>query len=386
MSYKIKYILPAKEPLLSRRNRIIPVSEPLLKGNELKYLTRCIKTGWISSLGGYVLEFEKQFAKYCQAGYGISCSSGTSALHLALAALSIGKGDEVIIPAFTMISTANAVTYQGARPVLVDSEKETFNIDPQKIEAKITKKTKAIIVVHTYGHPADMDKILKLARKYSLYVIEDAAEAHGAEYKGKKVGSIADAGCFSFYGNKIITTGEGGMVVTNNRKIKERTGYLRDLAFSKERHFWHKDLGFNYRMSNLQAAVGLAQLEKIGEYVRIKRRNAGLYQEHLCGIEGITLPDEKEYAKNVYWMYAILIEEAFGISKDRLRRKLTQKGIETRNFFIPIHLQPIYRKTCKGCFPVAEELCRKGLYLPSGLNLKEENIEFIAKSIKGQAR
>jgi len=382
----IKDILPAKEPLLNTRYRTISVSNPLFKGNELKYVTKCIKTGWVSSLGGYVEEFENKFSRYCEARYGISCSSGTTALHLALASLGIGKDDEVIIPTFTMISTANAVTYQGAVPVLIDSEENTFNIDPEKIEEKITKKTKAIIAVHIYGHPADMDKILKISKKYNLYVIEDAAEAHGAEYKGKRAGGLGDVGCFSFYGNKIITTGEGGMLVTNNRRIKEKAGYLRDLAFSKERHFWHKELGFNYRMSNLQAAVGLAQLERIDVLIRIKRNNAKLYDTLLRDIRGIILPKEENYAKNVYWMYAILVEDSFGISKDELRKRLARRGIETRNFFIPIHLQPIYFKICKGQFPVAEELCKKGLYLPSGFNLKKNEIKFIAKTIREAAR
>ena len=386
MKQKIKRILPGREPVLNHKCKTIPVSEPMLKGNELKYIARCIKTGWISSLGGYVREFENKFSAYCGVRYGISCSSGTAALHLTLASLGVGKGDEVILPAFTMISTANAVMYQGAVPVLADSQRSTFNIDPDKIEEKISRKTKAIIVVHTYGHPADMDRILKIARRRGIYVIEDAAEAHGAEYKGRKVGSLADAACFSFYGNKIITTGEGGMLVTNNKKAKERSEYLRDLAFSKERHFWHKELGFNYRMSNLQAAVGLAQLENIDQFIKIKRRNAGLYNALLKDTSGISLPKEEDYAKSVYWMYGILVEDEFGISRDELRRRLARVGIETRVFFIPMHLQPIYTKICKGDFPVAEELCKKGLYLPSGLTLKKKDIAFIARCIKEQAK
>lgn len=392
MPQNVKTILPAKEPVLNHRYKIIPVSKPLLKGNELKYVTRCIKTSWVSSLGRYVEQFEEKFSRYCGARYGISCSSGTAALHLALVSLGISKGDEVIIPTFTMISTANAVTYTGAKVVLVDAEPRTYNIDVKRIAEKISCRTKAIIVVHTYGHPADMDKVLKIAKKYKLYLIEDAAEAHGAEClpagrqgKGRKVGGLGDVGCFSFYGNKIITTGEGGMLVTKNRVIKERAEYLRDLAFSKERHFWHKDLGFNYRMSNLQAAVGLAQLERISELIRIKRRNARIYNMFLKDIKGLILPKEENYAKNVYWMYAILVEDNFGVSRDDLRKELAQKGIETRVFFIPIHLQPIYSKICKGHFPIAEKLCIKGMYLPSGFTLKKNDIEFIAKTIKKAA-
>lgn len=378
-------ILPAPEPKLSPKCRIIPVSQPLFAGNEIKYLTHCIKSGWVSCLGGYVTKFEERFAAYCGVRYGVSVSSGTTALHLALASLGIKKGDEVILPAFTMVSTANAVVYQGARPVLVDSVRDTLNLDPDKIEEKITKRTKAIIAVHIYGHPADMDKIMRIARRHKLYVVEDAAEAHGANYKGRKAGSLGDIGVFSFYGNKIITTGEGGMLVTSNQKLKEKAEYLRDMAFSKERHFWHKELGFNYRMSNLQAAVGLAQLERIEKLIAIKRGNAALYCRYLQGIKGISLPKEKPYARCVYWMFGILVEDNFGISKDELRKRLAQKGIETRNFFIPMHLQPIYARRCKGSFPISEELCRKGLYLPSGFNLREKDIRFIARSIKGDA-
>ncbi|MDP3789898.1 MAG: DegT/DnrJ/EryC1/StrS family aminotransferase, partial [Candidatus Omnitrophota bacterium] len=260
--FSLKDILPSSEPRLKPSIRKIPVSEPLLKGNELKYLTKCIKSNWISSAGNYVERFEKKFSRCCEAGYGIACTSGTTALHLALTGFGIGRGDEVIIPTFTMIATANAVSYTGAKPVLVDSEPRTWNIDPAKIEEKITRRTKAIIAVHTYGHPAEMDRIRAIAKRYRLFVIEDAAEAHGAEYKGKRAGSIGDAACFSFYANKIITTGEGGMITTNNKKFAEFTGNLRDHAFSKERHFWHKYLGYNYRMTNLQAAVGLAQAER----------------------------------------------------------------------------------------------------------------------------
>ncbi|MCK4648321.1 DegT/DnrJ/EryC1/StrS family aminotransferase, partial [bacterium] len=245
-------IIPGPEPKMKVK---IPVCEPKLEGNELKYVTECIKTNWISSRGDYIEKFEKMFSKCCGARYGIACTSGTTALHLALASLDIGKGDEVIIPAFTMIATANAITYTGARMVLVDSEPKTWNIDPEKIERKISKRTRAIIPVHTYGHPANMDKILALAKKYDLFIIEDACEAHGAEYKGRRIGSLGDVACFSFYANKIITTGEGGMLTTNNKEIAQRARTLRNYAFSQERHFWHKYLGFNYRMTNLQAAI-----------------------------------------------------------------------------------------------------------------------------------
>jgi len=365
---------------------MIPVCEPLLAGKELEYVSDCLKTNWISSVGKYVVEFEQKFAEYCNCKYGISTTSGTTALHLAVAALGIGKGDEVIVPAFTMVAPLFAVVYTSAEPVLVDAEPETWTIDVTKIEEKITPRTKAIMPVHIYGHPCDMEPIMDLAGKYKLYIIEDDAEAHGAEYKGRRVGSFGHVNCFSFYGNKIITTGEGGMVVTNDSKIAKKARTLKDMAFSSERRFLHADLGFNYRMTNIQAAIGLAQLEKIDELIERRRAHAHLYHELLKNIEGIRLPIEKEWARNVYWMYSILIEGEFGIGRDELMAKLLEKGIETRTTFIPMNKQPIFHKM--GLFredkcPIAEELSRKGLYLPSGSGLSDEQIKNICDTIKG---
>ena len=365
---------------------MIPVCVPLLGKKELEYVTDCIKTNWISSKGKYVEEFEENFAGYCWCKYGVSTTSGTTALHLALESLNIKKGDEVIIPASTIIATAFAVLYCGATPVLVDAEQETWNTNVDQVEEKITNRTKAILPVHIYGHPCDMDPIMKLARERDLYVVEDAAEAHGAEYKGRKAGGIGDVGCFSFYANKIITTGEGGMVVTNDEEIAERAKSLRNLCFPKEKRVYlHSGVGYNYRMTNIQAAIGLAQFEKIDELAEMRRRNAHLYNECLKDIEGITLPVEKEWAKNVYWMYSILIEDEFGITRDELMMELEKRGIETRTFFIPMHEQPVFQKMglFKGeRYPVAEELARKGMYLPSSSGLKEEEIGYISDSIK----
>jgi len=359
----------------------IPVCEPFLTGKEMEYVMDCLRTNWISSAGKYVNEFEQRFAEYIGCKYGISTTSGTTALHLALAALKIGRGDEVIVPAFTMIAPVFAVVYTGAKPVLVDADPETWNIDVNKIEEKITPNTKAIIPVHIYGHPCDMDPIMEIAEKYNLWVIEDTAEAHGAEYKGKKVGSFGHVSCFSFYANKIITTGEGGMIVTNDEKIAERARRLKDQAYSPERRFLHTDIGFNYRMTNIQAAIGLAQLEHIDEFVERRRRNAYLYNSRLKDVPGITLPPEKEWAKNVYWMYSILIEEnEFGMSRDELMERLKGRGIETRTFFIPMHEQPAFLNLglFKGeRYPVAERLGKQGLYLPSSTGLKKEEIEYI---------
>jgi perosamine synthetase len=366
------------------RRAIIPVCEPTLGGNELKYVTRAVETNWISSAGGFIRDFEARFAEACGVQYGVACANGTVAMHLAMATLGLEPGDEVIIPTFTMIATANAVTYCGATPVLVDQEPEYWQMDLNHIEAKITPRTRAIVPVHIYGHPVDMDPLLELAERHGIVVIEDAAEAHGAEYKGRRAGGLGHAAGFSFYGNKIITTGEGGMVTTDDREIARLAWNLRDHAFSNERHFWHRYVGFNYRMTNLQAAVGLAQVEQLDGFVEARRRNAAEYSCRLHGIPGIRTPAEAEWAKNVYWMYGILVDEAaYGMSRDQLRVVLADAGIETRNFFIPMHCQPIYWKQYKGeRYPVAENLCRQGFYLPSASSLTLEQIEYITGVIR----
>ena len=364
---------------------MIPVCVPLLGEKELEYVTDCIKTNWISSKGKYVAEFEEKFAKYCGCKYGITTTSGTTALHLALASLNINKGDEVIIPSSTMIATAFAVIYCGAKPVLVDAEPETWNMDVGKIEEKVTERTKAIMPVHIYGHPCNMDSIMELASEHDLYVVEDAAEAHGAEYKGRKAGGIGDIGCFSFYANKIITTGEGGMIVTNDKKVAERAKSLRNLCFPKEKRIYlHSEVGYNYRMTNIQAAIGLAQFKRIDELAEMRRRNAHLYNKYLEGVEGICLPVEREWAKNVYWMYSILVEDGYRMSRDELMDRLMEYGIDTRMFFIPMHEQPVFWEM--GLFegeryPVAEELSRKGMYLPSSSGLKENEIKYVCEAI-----
>jgi perosamine synthetase len=301
---------------------------------------------------------------------------------LALAALGIGAGDEVIVPTFTMIATAYAVDYLGATPILVDSEPETWNLDVAQIEAKITPRTKAILVVHVYGHPADMDPILAIARRHGLYVVEDAAEAHGAEYHGRTVGALADVACFSFYANKIVTTGEGGMVTTNNRQIAETARCLRDHAFSDERHFWHQYRGYSYRMTNLQAALGLAQTERLEELVAQRCRNACLYQEFLTPVPGLTLPKQLPGVKSVFWMYGLLVEPEFGCGRDELRVRLARQGIETRTFFVPIHLQPVYfTDYSPDMYPVADSLCQKGMYLPSSGALTRDEIQCVANAV-----
>lgn len=361
----------------------IPVAEPYIGDEELKNVIEAVKSGWISSKGKFIEEFEREFAKYCGVKYGVATANGTVALHLALKALGIGKGDEVIVPTLTFVATANAVTYCGAKPVFVDSHPEYWCIDPEKIEEKITPRTKAIIPVHLYGHPCDMDRIMEIARNYNLYVIEDAAEAHGAEYKSKKVGSFGDISCFSFYGNKMITTGEGGMCLTNNEELAERMRNLRDHAMSKNRRYWHETIGFNYRMTNLQAAVGVAQLKKLDEFIEKKRQIAKWYAEELKELEEkgqVKLHPEMNWAECVYWMYSILIEDKAKVSRNELMKKLEDMGIETRPFFIPMHLLPMYNSGER--LPVAEDLAERGLNLPSSVSLKLDQIKQISKSAR----
>jgi len=359
----------------------IPIAEPDLSNEELKNVIDAVKSGWISSQGEYVSKFEREFAEYCGAKYGISTFNGTTALHLALKAIGVENGDEVIVPDLTFIATANTVKYCNAKPVFVDSHPEYWCMDPEEIEKRITKKTKAIIPVHLYGHPCDMDAIIDIARNHDIYVIEDAAEAHGAEYKGKRVGSMGDIGCFSFYGNKIVTTGEGGMCTTNNEELAEKMNLLKNHGMDPERRYWYNTIGYNYRMTNLQAAVGVAQLNKIEKFIEIKRKNAELYNSLLEGIDGMTPPPEMPWAKNVYWMYSVLIdEEKFGIDRDKLMKELEKEGIETRPFFYPMHTLPPHLRNEK--YPVAEFLSKRGINLPSAVTLKREEVEYICQKIK----
>ena len=365
----------------------VPVNEPVITPESKKYVAEAMETGWISSAGKYIGEFEEQFAKFLGVKHAITTTSGTTAIHLALVALGIGPGDEVIVPDFTMMGSVLPVLYCGATPVFVDAEPEAFNIDPDLIEAKITKKTRAIMPVHIYGHSADMDPILAIAKKHSLPVIEDAAEAHGASYKGRLCGSMGDMGCFSFYGNKIVTTGEGGMVVTNDDTLAARAKKLKDLAHSEKKRFWHEEVGYNYRMTNLQAALGVGQLKHIDEFIAKKQWMANQYRKGLKGIKGLRLPIEKENAKNVYWMYGVLVEDDFPLSRDELRAKLKEKGIDTRDFFYSSASQPVLKSlpSAKEKFPVSQMLSERGLYLPSGLALTEEQMTYVCDSLRAIA-
>jgi perosamine synthetase len=384
----IDRVLTGNEPQLSpcpsgpRASGIYAVADTRLTGNERTYLQRCIDSNWISSKGPFVERFERAFAAHAGCEFGVACSSGTAALHLVIAALGIGPGDEVVIPTFTMIATANAVRYNGASVKLVDADPATLNIDVDRVEAAITPRTKAIVAVHTYGHPANMRRLGEIAQKRNIALIEDAAEAHGAEIAGKRVGSFGVAATFSFYANKIITTGEGGMVTTNERRLAELVRRLSHHAFHPQRHFWHEYTGFNYRMTNLQAAIGLAQTERLDEIVASRRRLRGWYEERLRPIRGLDLPTEQPGYKNVFWMYGVRVHESFGLTAHQLRTELAARGIETRSFFIPIHLQPIYFDEFRDQrFPAAEEICRGGFYLPTNEGLNEQDVDWIVRQI-----
>ncbi len=368
-------------------SEFIPVCEPMLAGNELEYITEAVETGWISSSGKYVKEFENKFSEYCDCKYGIAVCNGTVAIHLALVALGIGKGDEVIIPSFTMIATAFAVCYTGAIPVFVDADKQTWNIDVDKIEEKITTHTKAIIAVHLFGNPCNMDKINKIAERNNLYVVEDAAEAHGAEYGGKKVGSLSDVGCFSFFANKNITTGEGGMVVTNSEILYNKCKYYKNVCFplNAPRNYLHDNIGFNYRMSNLHAAIGLAQTEKADYYKSLRINNAKLYKQYLKDCPGIIFQVDQEKSKNVHWMNAIVIDlHQYGHTRDELVNYLKDNSIDTRLLFKGMHKQPSLKEYGCNCYEeyaVTDWLSENGLYLPSASSLDNKTINKICNDI-----
>jgi len=363
----------------------IPVNQPLLTGNEEKYLAQCIRTGWISSEGPFVREFEKQFAQRMGRKYGIAVCNGSVAIDVAMAALGIGPGHEVILPTFTIISCAAAVVRAGATPVLVDSEPETWNMDVSQLERKITPRTRAVMMVHLYGLPVDVDPLLSLARNRGLAVVEDAAEAHGQTYKGRPCGGFGEISTFSFYPNKLVTTGEGGMLLTDRPDLAEACRSYRDLCFQPSRRFVHEHLGWNMRMSNLQAAVGLAQLERLDEFVGRKRRMGRRYAELLADVPGLDLPKaHTPHAESIYWVYALVLREELPFDASEAMRRLEAAGIGTRPFFWPMHEQPVFLK--RGLFtdeshPVAERIARRGFYIPSGLALTDGEMEIVAKTI-----
>ena len=366
------------------KRNFIPVNEPLFVGNEKKYLNECIDTGWIGSDGKFVKKFEDKLSKYVGRKYGISVSSGSAALDVAFKALNLKKNDEVILPTFTIISCLNPILRVGAKPVFIDCDPNTWNMDLSIVEKKITKKTKIILAVHIYGLPTNMYKLSEIAKKYKIKIIEDAAELIGQKIFKKECGSFGDISTFSFYTNKHITTGEGGMVFTNDKKIAENCKKLKNLYFEKKR-FIHREVGWNYRMSNIQAAIGLAQLEKLKDFIKIKRNIGNKYYQGLCDEKYLDFQTgSTNYAKNIYWVFGIVLKKNCPITLDELRKRLLIKGIQTRPFFYCLHNQPLLKNYKKKSneFLNAEYLSKRGFYLPSGLNLTSKQLHFVVKELK----
>ncbi len=382
--------------LLKPKDRIdtfIPVSEPWLSEAELSNVNAAVRSGWISSAGEFIDRFERDWAAYCGRAHGVAVSNGTTALQLAVRALDLQPGDEVIMPSFTIISCALALVEVGVVPVPIDCDALTWTMDIAQIEAAITPRTRAIMAVHIYGHPVDMDGVMALARKHNLRVIEDAAEAHGAEClvdrdKGagrwQRCGSFGDITCFSFYANKIVTTGEGGMVLADDPVLAERVRQLRNLCFGKAQRFRHEELGFNYRITNVQAAIGVAQVARIGELVQRKRSIARRYLTRLSSCAGLQLPVEESWARNVYWMFALVLRDAVPFDAAELTRRLRERNIETRPFFVGMHEQPALHKrgVCQGkALPVTERIAARGLYLPSGMTLHDDEVDRVCDAV-----
>jgi perosamine synthetase len=363
--------------MMKKRN--IPMAAPMLVGNEKAYVLDCLDSTWISSTGKYVERFESSFADFCGARHAISCCNGTVALHLALVALGLEDGDEVIVPTLTFVATANAVRYCGATPVFVDVDPETWTIDPSSIEQKITSRTRGIIVVHLYGQPGNLDPILELARRHSLFVVEDAAEAHGAEYKGNKVGALTDVGAFSFYGNKAITTGEGGMLTTNDDALATRLRLLRGQGMDSTRRYWHPVIGYNYRMTNVAAAIGLGQLEKVDWHLERRASVAHWYEKALSGISGVRWQSEPDWSKRIYWMFSVTLDGDVH-DRDAVMSHLNDAGIETRPLFYPLHMLPPYQKQGENAgYPVAEQISLRGFSLPTWAGLTHDDVNYVTE-------
>ena len=366
----------------SPAKRFIPVAAPALVGNEKAYVLDCLESTWISSKGQYIERFETAFAEFCDVKHAVSCCSGTAALHLALLALGVGPGDEVIVPTLTFVATANAVTYCGARPVFVDSEPETWNLNPSLIEERVTPHTKGIIAVHLYGHPADIDSVLHVARKHSLFVIEDAAQAHGAEYRGRRVGSLGDMATFSFYGSKILTTGQGGMVVTNEDRLAAHLRQLKSQGMDPDRCYWYPVLGYNYHMTNVAAAIGLGQLEKVDWHIARRREIAQQYARHLAQERGLSFQVGKPWGHSAHCMTSVVLGEGLAVSRDSIIARLAGLGIETKPFFYPMHQLPMYRGLAHGqSYPVADRLAARGISLPCSATLSEGDVAFVCRQV-----
>ncbi len=364
---------------------MIPVCEPLITARDIELVNDALSSGWISSAGKYLDLFEERWAAYCGMPHGIAVSNGSTALDIAVDLLGLEAGDEVILPAFTIISPAQSVVRAGGVPVLVDSDPDSRQMDVAQVERRITPRTRAILVVHIYGHPADMDPIMALAEKHGLTVIEDAAEVHGAEYKGRRCGGIGHIGTFSFYANKLVTTGEGGMVLVKSREHAERARSLRNLCFQPGRRFLHESLGYNYRMTNVQAAMGVGQVERIGETVARKREIAHAYDAAFAGLPSIMLPIEMPWAKSVYWVYGLVLGDDRTTGTVEIMSRLRDLGVETRPFFLGMHEQPVFQRMGlfrNESYPVAERLARGGFYIPNGLSLTAEQQRTVISSVR----
>jgi perosamine synthetase len=363
-------------------HKFIPIATPHLSGNEKKYVVDCLDTNWISSIGKYIKEFEGAFAAWLGSKNALSCCNGTLALHLPLLALDVKQGDEVLVPSFTYIATANVVRYCGATPVLVDCLPDTWNLDPADMERKITHKTKGVIPVHLYGNPCDMDPIMDIAKQHSLFVVEDAAECHGATYKGKKAGTFGIAGVFSFFGNKIITTGEGGMVVTDEDELADKMRIFKGQGMDPKRRYWFPITGYNYRMTNIEAAIGLAQLENVAEHIAARRRVAEWYCQSLMNLGDYVNPQkETAGAESVWWMYSVLLSKNAKMSRDALIAALAADGIETRPLFYPMHVMPAFYDEKADC-PNSEDISARGINLPTHALLTRDDVEYICSRLK----
>jgi perosamine synthetase len=381
---------------MNNQNKTWPVNEPVFCGNEKKYLVECIDSGWISSEGPFVKRFEHEFADYINTGHGIAVSSGTAALETALYALGIEPGDEVIMPAFTIISCALACLRLGAIPVLVDIDPDIWTMDVSLVESRITKKTRVVMPVHIYGHPVNMDELFVLKEKNGFSILEDSAEVHGAEYLSKyrgnkwfRCGSLGDISATSFYANKIITTGEGGMVLTNDENYAERARSYRNLAFARDKRFYHTDYGYNFRMTNMQAAIGIAQLEQVEKFIELKRQVAGFYKKHLSDVAGIKFMIVKDWARSVFWMCCVMLDEKTGLTADTMIDALKKYNIQSRPFFSGLHSQPVLLD--RGLFtneyyPNTDYAARYGFYLPSSINLEDNDVQTIVDALKSELK
>jgi perosamine synthetase len=364
---------------------LIPVNEPLLTEQDYTAVMDAMRSGWISGAGASIDAFEARWAAFCGRKQGIALANGTVALQVAVALLDLQPGDEVIMPTFTIISCALPVVLAGAVPVLVDCDPRTWTMDVNQVEARITPRTRALMPVHIYGHPVDMDPLLELAERYDLQVVEDAAEAHGAEYRGRRIGSFGTSSCFSFYANKLLTTGEGGMLMVDDDHLAERARRMSNLGFQPGRRFLHAELGFNFRLTNMQAALGLAQVDRMDEIVARKRRMGQAYTERLSEVAGLELQVQQPWARSVYWMFGIVLSEQTGLDAEQFAARLKTRGVETRPFFLGMHEQPVLRD--QGLFegesyPVAERIARQGLYLPSGLGLVDAQIDQVCQAVR----